>query len=1003
MALTLADVSVAFRGDFTPMKAGAAAAGEQAGKEAGNKFSEAFNEAGKKLIAGYIGAELILKSVEAVKSSIEAAREATATEARLQAALKSSGAARADNTEEIEKQIARTQQLGFSEEETKTSIGTLVIATHNLDKAMEDQNLAMDLARTKNISLQEASQQLVAVEAGRFRGLAQLGIHLDANATKEQALAAVRAAVSGQAVAFANTDAGAQARLDAALENLSITVGQKLLPIMTNLANFVSKQLVPGVSALLGMLDQLHPVLEGLAVLLTVKVVVGFVAARTAALGFGTASTVAAAESATAGETMANAGAVARAGWLPALAVLMAIKTVSDSVNPIGNNWFDTAKMTSQTNDLVHKLNALNDEFHRGGETVEEFGSKVRALEATVDPKVLQYAREHVQDFTKSEAQAGITTEDFTKKAGDLADQFNALLPEVGAATDAVDENAGTTTTADEYTQHYAGELALLAAQYATAAAQAATSAEYTDHYGGVTATATDATAALRAELEATYGITISDANAALFLARGMDAAAIAAQNAAAGIAAFRAGHPTNAHYGAGTADAQVQFNPGSVNTETSDFDPEALIQHNIGLGSNYGYTPPKTGGGHHKGSGKSAASKAAEDDKKAVREWVDEEKKALQEARNANEQYLGYIHEKNLKRIASDRDAAMKSIDANHKAALQGIEDSHNQALKYVDDRRKEAQANYERDYAAIYAPIRAEEARLAAQQYSESISDVQKQIAEAQAAGDAAQLEQLNRQLRDLEDQHNLESMRATADAAAAELDAKKKAGDAGLDDEAAKADKAYDAAKQAESDRYDLAKQAESDLYDLQVEQEGIRFDNAKAAYQKQYDALVEHLDKLKGEVIDPKLKAAALAFRKHGENAAEAYAAGIISKKKVIETAAAELAKVISDFLETHSPARRGPLSRRSPEQMGAAIAEQLGAGFDQQAHAWQPVVPDVAGRFFAGSATAQARGLSGQIGAVDRSINVTQHFPLPERAEDATRQGLQLLAATGIFG
>jgi hypothetical protein len=104
----------------------------------------------------------------------------------------------------------------------------LVGATHDVDKAISVQSVAMDLARFKNISLGEASEALTKVEAGSFRILKSLGIELKAGATQTQALAAVEKVAGAQARTYAESDLGKVAVASAKAEQAQEKFGKGL-------------------------------------------------------------------------------------------------------------------------------------------------------------------------------------------------------------------------------------------------------------------------------------------------------------------------------------------------------------------------------------------------------------------------------------------------------------------------------------------------------------------------------------------------------------------------------------------------------------------------------------------------------------------------------------------------------------------------------------------------------------------------------------------------------
>lgn len=181
--------------------------------------------------------------IDVLGKATEAALAEEESVAKLGAALKANIPNWDGQTDAIEKVLQARMDLGFSDDEQRQSLALLVAATHDATKALEIQRTAMDLARLKGISLADASNALIKVEAGQFRVLKSLGIVLKDGATQTEALAAVQKVAAGQAAAYAETNRGkllaSQIKVDEAMERL----GSKTMPIvvdaMTNAADAV--------------------------------------------------------------------------------------------------------------------------------------------------------------------------------------------------------------------------------------------------------------------------------------------------------------------------------------------------------------------------------------------------------------------------------------------------------------------------------------------------------------------------------------------------------------------------------------------------------------------------------------------------------------------------------------------------------------------------------------------------------------------------------------------
>lgn len=165
--------------------------------------------------------------------AVDAAKEEAVGIERLNSQLKNSIPGWDGNTAAIEAYIATQEKKSFADDQLRTSLGLLVTQTGSLTEAQALQATAMDLARHGNIDLEKATRLMLKADDESFAALGKLGIQIDKNATKEQALAAIRQATSGQAEQYANSAAGAQERLGNMMGNVMEDIGGVLLPMLT--------------------------------------------------------------------------------------------------------------------------------------------------------------------------------------------------------------------------------------------------------------------------------------------------------------------------------------------------------------------------------------------------------------------------------------------------------------------------------------------------------------------------------------------------------------------------------------------------------------------------------------------------------------------------------------------------------------------------------------------------------------------------------------------------
>ena len=173
-----------------------------------------FGNVGAKAVAR--GFSLIDTAASAVVNvlgdALQAAMEEEVSVRKLDAALRANVKSWDGNTAAIEKVLTARMELGFSDDEQRSSLALLVVATNDVNKALDIQRTAMDLARLTGTDLDTATKALIKTEDGGFRLLKSLGIQIDENATSEEALTAVRKAAEGQAKTYAEYDQRQAAR-----------------------------------------------------------------------------------------------------------------------------------------------------------------------------------------------------------------------------------------------------------------------------------------------------------------------------------------------------------------------------------------------------------------------------------------------------------------------------------------------------------------------------------------------------------------------------------------------------------------------------------------------------------------------------------------------------------------------------------------------------------------------------------------------------------------------
>ena len=169
-------------------------------------------------------------------SAIKSYGEAQASLARVDATLRTMGDAAYRNRDAILAASEAAVKLGFDDEAASESITRFYQATNDLAEAQKLNNLAMDLARAKNIDLATAAGLVNQVLSGNGRVLKQYQIALDETKTPLEQLGELQVKVAGQAEGFAATFPGQVAIINEAWSNMKDQVGKVLVEALAPLA-----------------------------------------------------------------------------------------------------------------------------------------------------------------------------------------------------------------------------------------------------------------------------------------------------------------------------------------------------------------------------------------------------------------------------------------------------------------------------------------------------------------------------------------------------------------------------------------------------------------------------------------------------------------------------------------------------------------------------------------------------------------------------------------------
>jgi len=314
---------------------------------------------------------------------------------------------------------------------------------------------------------------------------------------------------------------------------------------------------------------------------------------------------------------------------------------------------------------------------------------------------------------------------------------------------------------------------------------------------------------------------------------------------------------------------------------------------------------------------------------------------------------------EKNFRGTANGFTGSLAEADKATEASLKSIEKNFTGTFKdamgnvvtgsfrQFDIQMRTAQQNLTKFYDALTpaeAQIKSLQDAASAQDLAGAVTDAQAKLQEAQNFGDPAAIAAARKAVDDAVRAQTIAGLQQTAEAERAQKEADRQA-----------AQDAFDA--EWEGRRADLQGQL-----DYQLEQERVAGEDRKALLQQQLDAATQaYQDQRDGQRVEREIELEELAanllaqrnlhkgnfanvktmyqafankMRAAGANVGKMLAQGLEDSKGELRGAAAGLATLLSNWLETHSPTKTGPMSNLNHWMDGFAPA--LMSGMDTSA-------------------------------------------------------------------
>jgi hypothetical protein len=214
------------------------------------KFGDFANKAAKSfgIAALAAGAFAVKVGFDAVK----AATEDQKSQALLANSLRNTVGATDAAIASTEAYITQMQaEFGVADDQLRPALAKLAAVTGSVTKAQTLMGVALDIAASKNISVEQASALVSKAYGGNIGALKKLFPQISAATVKSKdfagAMKEISKETSGAAAAAANTFAGQMERIKLAFGEASESLGYKLLPQVKAFADLIITKAIPAI------------------------------------------------------------------------------------------------------------------------------------------------------------------------------------------------------------------------------------------------------------------------------------------------------------------------------------------------------------------------------------------------------------------------------------------------------------------------------------------------------------------------------------------------------------------------------------------------------------------------------------------------------------------------------------------------------------------------------------------------------------------------------------
>lgn len=257
------DIAVKFTGDASDLE------------RASNQAERSIADTGKSMggsLAGLAGPAAIAAAAVAGVAMVgwdlaSAAMEDEAAADQLAHQLRQAAGASDEAVAGAENYISTlSKAAAVADDELRPALATLATATGDTAKAQDLLSLATDISAGTGKDLQTVSAALAKAQLGSIGGLSKLGIateDADGKAMSlEETLAKAKDTFAGAGEAAANTSAGGLKKAQIGFDEFKESIGSKLLPVLSTVAQFFTEKIIPAGEKLVAWATEQWPKIQ---------------------------------------------------------------------------------------------------------------------------------------------------------------------------------------------------------------------------------------------------------------------------------------------------------------------------------------------------------------------------------------------------------------------------------------------------------------------------------------------------------------------------------------------------------------------------------------------------------------------------------------------------------------------------------------------------------------------------------------------------------------------